>query len=328
MFCPRLDHFVRLNANGRIGKCGHMTNPKDFESFEQLEQSTWLKDIRGKMELDKWPSECQRCQQTEAHTGESIRTKSIERHKILYPKNSRYLIVGGVLDNICNSACQSCSADLSTKIGSLESKQYKKTNNIGQFRTIPQHRILEIDVNGGEPTASPNYRKLIADAPNNVKIVRMNTNGSRVIPELKGLLDRGIMVIVTLSLDGTGATHDYVRWPILWKNYQETVDEYLRMREKNKLLKLDFWTTVSCLNINDLDNIKKYASSRDINHSYAFLNLPEVYSVRFKNKFTNAAKHLAPTQIGIDVDNSEKLDLYIKKQDYLRKINIRDYLSF
>ena len=49
MYCPRLDHFVRLNKNGSIGKCGHMTNAIGFETVKELEDSKWLKDIKATM---------------------------------------------------------------------------------------------------------------------------------------------------------------------------------------------------------------------------------------------------------------------------------------
>ena len=123
MYCPRLDHFVRLNMNGSIGKCGHMIKQKGFDSFEELEHSDWLTGIKDNMAKDIWPAECLRCEKSERVKGESVRTNSIQRHKMLKPVRSDYLILGGVLDNICNSACQSCNAGLSTKIGALESKK-------------------------------------------------------------------------------------------------------------------------------------------------------------------------------------------------------------
>ena len=252
MYCPRLDHFVRLNQDGSVGKCGHMVNAKGFESFKEIENSEWLKRIKDTMSEDKWPDECARCQQSERVKGESIRTNSIVRHKMLHPIRKDYLIVGGVLDNICNSACQSCNAGLSTKIGSLESKNYPRVDNYDLFQRLPQDRITELDVNGGEPTASKNYKKVLTELPANVKIVRMNTNGSRMIKEIEDVLKRNIMVIVTMSLDGMGNVHDYVRWPIKWTDYKKTVDAYKDLQEKYKLLKLDFWTTVSCLNVRNL----------------------------------------------------------------------------
>ena len=30
MQCPRIRHFARLNHNGTIGKCGHMTGAPEF----------------------------------------------------------------------------------------------------------------------------------------------------------------------------------------------------------------------------------------------------------------------------------------------------------
>ena len=302
MYCPRLEHFVRLNANGTIGKCGHMTNAKEFKTFRDLHKSQWLKKIELDMTLDAWPDECIRCKQTEEVTGESIRTKSITRHKMLHPLKNDYLVVGGVLDNICNSACQTCNSSLSTKIGSLESKKYPRINNYEKFWKLPQKRIVEVDVNGGEPTASKNYKKILANLPRNTKIVRMNTNGSRMIPELENILKKGTMVIVTLSLDGVDNIHDYVRWPIKWSNYTKTVDAYKKLKSKYKLLKLDFWTTVSCLNVIDLPKIIEYAKSKDIPHDWAFLNTPNVLNVKYKNALTNNAKHILPNNIAIAED--------------------------
>ena len=277
------------------------------------------------MIFDEWPDECMRCKQTEDTIGESIRTKSITRHKMLHPLKKDYLVVGGVLDNVCNSACQTCNAELSTKIGSLE-KNYIKTNNFAKFFKLPQSRILEVDVNGGEPTASKNYKKLLANLPRKTKIVRMNTNGSRMIDEIITLLKKKIMVIVTISLDGVGDVHDYVRWPIKWKDYTKTVEKYKKLQEQYKLLKLDFWTTVSCLNVGDLPNIIEYAKNKNIPHAWAFLNTPDALNVKYKNNLTTNAKHIAPDKIAIAENNSDQLKLFIKKQDYVRKINIKDYL--
>ena len=65
MYCPRLNHFVRLNQNGSIGKCGHMVNAMGFKTFQDLEESKWLDGIKDKMSKDQWPDECVRCKQTE-----------------------------------------------------------------------------------------------------------------------------------------------------------------------------------------------------------------------------------------------------------------------
>lgn len=336
MYCPRLDHFVRLNVDGSVGRCGHMINPKGFETIDQLDSSEWLHGIKEKVNNNEWPSECERCKLSEETTRESIRTKSIERHKILHPLNNRYLVVGGVLDNVCNSACQTCNSKLSTKIGSLESKDYPRVDNYVRFWELPQDRILEVDVNGGEPTASKNYKKILAKLPPNTKILRMNTNGSRMIPELLDVLNSGIMAIVTLSLDGCGETHNYVRWPIKWDGYTKTVRKYLELRKRFPLLKLNTWTTVSCLNINNLPDIIRFTQQNGLDHAWAFLNAPDVLNVKYSNRYTKRAKQAFANSdieqlqeisntLATQEDNEEALQNFVQKQDALRGISIKDY---
>ena len=337
MYCPRLRHFVRLNQNGSIGKCGHMVNAMGFKTFKDLDESQWLQDMEDTMSKDKWPAECVRCEQTEKVSGESIRTKSIERHKILHPLNSNYLIVGGVLDNVCNSACQTCNAGLSTKIGSLEGKQYKRVDNYETFWQLPQNRILEVDVNGGEPTASKNYKKILANLPPNTRIVRMNTNGSRMIKELETILNTRAMVIVTLSFDGVGDVHDYVRWPIKWNNYVKSVQAYKNLQKQFPLLKLDTWTTVSSLNVANLPNILDFTTRYNLDHDWAFLDRPSVFNVKYKNRFTKKAKVILQSSsypecrkiadsVAVSDENDVDIMRYIQHQDNLRKINYTDYI--
>jgi len=328
MYCPRLDHFIRLNQDGTVGKCGHMVNAMGFEDHQDLEHSGWLSGIKKKMEEGRWPEECKRCEQSERVKGESIRTNSIERHKILHPMREDYLVVGGVLDNVCNSACQSCNAGLSTKIGSLQSKNYPRVNNYKVFKGLPQDRIIELDVNGGEPTASKNYKAILKSLPDNVKIVRMNTNGSRMIPELEDVLKKQIMVIVTMSLDGIGDIHDYTRWPIQWSDYVATLNRYQELQKEYKLLKLDAWTTVSCLNVNTLPDIVSFAKDKGLPHDWAFLHRPSVLNVRYTNHFTLRAKQIAPDEIAVDKDNTQQLNQFISHQDSMRGIRIKDYLNF
>jgi sulfatase maturation enzyme AslB (radical SAM superfamily) len=316
-----------------------MTNAKEFVNVNKMQNSTWLKELKEQMYNDQWPKECVRCEMTEKTSNTSIRLDMIERDRILKAIKKDYLIVGGVLDNICNSACQSCNAQLSTKIGSLESKRYKKINNYDNFFLLPQDRIVEVDVNGGEPTASPNYKKLLKNLPESVKIIRINTNGSRVIPEVVALLEHGIRVIITISFDGTGAVHDYARWPIKWSIYKENVSKYLELRTQYKNLRLNFWTTVSCLNVGDLDNIVQYASNNKIDHAYGFCITPTELDVRHSNKLTVDAKEKLSTSrstllqsIGTTCaslkNNSAELKQFVQSQDALRNISFTNYFNF
>jgi len=317
-----------------------MTQAPEFDSLNDMQDSVWLKDTKKQMENNVWPRECVRCAMSEETSNTSIRLDMIERDRILNSIKKDYLIVGGVLDNVCNSACQSCNAELSTKIGSLYNKNYKKINNYNKFFNLPHDRIVEIDINGGEPTASPSYKKLLKTLPDSVKIIRINTNGSRVMTEIEELLKKEMCVIITLSFDGIGDIHDYTRWPIHWKQYKENVSRYVELRKQYKTLRLNFWTTVSCLNVGDLKNIIDYANEVEIDHAYGFCIRPAQLDIRYNNKLTSEAKEkllltsnkflsAIADKCGLfNIDNSHELKNFINSQDALRKINFKDYFNF
>ena len=139
MWCPRLNHFVRFNPDGTVSRCGHMVDAPKFQSLTEMDHSPWGKNLQAEMMNDIWPRECVRCQETEAEFSTSIRLHAWKTHKEQTRKD--YLIVGGVLDNTCNSACMTCNDQLSTKIGSLKSRQFPIVDNSDKFWNLPLERI-------------------------------------------------------------------------------------------------------------------------------------------------------------------------------------------
>ena len=300
-----------------------MINAPRFETLQQMDSSEWLVHVRESMNQDQWPDECVRCKEVESVGDNSIRQHSLNTHAQLLDARSDYLVLGGVLDNVCNSACQTCNEKLSTKIGSLRSKDYVKINNSALIDTLPVERIVQMDINGGEPSASPNYLKLLENLPPNVKHLRVNTNGSRLISVLPELISCGIKVTVTVSLDGIGRGYDYVRWPIKWSDVEQNILEYQRMG----LHELNTWTTVSALNIGDLKNIFSYVQQHNLKNSWALLETPEVLSVKYNNHLTRTAdvpdelKHI----VAQGEDNTVELQLWTAEQDHARGIKRWDY---
>jgi radical SAM protein with 4Fe4S-binding SPASM domain len=276
MRCPRLDHFVRVNPNGSVSRCGHMVNAPEFNTLEEMDKSLWLKKIKEEMSKEFWPRECIRCQRTEQENGSSVRLNAIKFDQL--QKQEDYLSVGGVLDNVCNSACLTCNETLSTLIGGLKSKTYPIVDNSGKFWKLPLDRIVHLDINGGEPSASKNYKHILANLPPNIQSVRLNTNCSVILTELVDLANRGVQVTVTVSLDGIGSVYEYVRWPIKWDKVYSNLMKYREMP-----VKLNLWTTVSALNVDDLPNIIAFAKEHDIDHSYAYLVDPVELTVENKN---------------------------------------------
>jgi MoaA/NifB/PqqE/SkfB family radical SAM enzyme len=267
-----------------------MINAPQFDTLEEMESSPWLQQMKDQMAHDHWPSECERCQETEPN---SIRMYALELDKQTSQRN--YLQIGGVLDNVCNAACLTCNENLSTRIGSLKGRAFPVIDNSKGFSSLPQERIVHLDINGGEPAYSKNYKSILKNLPPNLRTLRLNTNGSTVLTELADIADRGIEVTVTVSCDGIGPVHELMRWPITWQTFLNNIMIYRSMP-----VKLNLWTTVSALNAEDLPNIQSFAQQHGIDHSYAYLK--------------------APWELSVDNTDTHARDEYIRKQKQLRGI--------
>jgi sulfatase maturation enzyme AslB (radical SAM superfamily) len=267
-----------------------MVNPPKFNSLDEMDDSAWQQNIEQLFTNDIFPDECIRCKQVEQEGNDSIRIHSlnVDQHET----QRDYLQVGGVLDNLCNAACQTCNPDCSTKIGSLTSRVFPVINNSKGFWALPQDRILHLDINGGEPSYSKNYKKILDNLPPNLRTLRLNTNCNVVLHELESIASR-VEVTVTVSCDGIKDVHEFMRWPIKWDTFYKNLMIY-----KTMPVKLNLWTTVSILNVNDLPNIQSFATEHNIDHSYAYLKEPAVLDIN--NKDTAA------------------IDAYIQKQKELR----------
>jgi sulfatase maturation enzyme AslB (radical SAM superfamily) len=87
-----------------------------------------------------------------------------------------------------------------------------------------------------------------------------------------------VQVTVTVSLDGIGPVHDLVRWPVKWTKFYTNLQRYMEMP-----VKLNTWTTVSALNVDDLPNILKFVKEHNLDHSYAYLKEPAELAVENKD---------------------------------------------
>lgn len=324
MYCPRINHFVRLNANGTVSLCGHMVKSAQFDNFNDMVSSAWMTDIITKFEIGEWPAECIRCQKSEAVGEKSIRQYALDEWN-KPQKRSDYLHVGGVLDNVCNAACQTCNEHHSTFLGAKKGIPIRVDNRNG-LQELPWDRITHLDLNGGEPSYSKGYKDLLKNPPPNLTHLRLNTNCNTTLWELGSLADSGVHVTVTVSLDGIGRVHEYMRWPILWNTFFENLTRY-----QNMPVTLNTWTTLSALNIADFNNIVAFTKEHGIDHSWAFLENPDALNVKYANNMTTWARVQLPENIAnmvaVEENNQEQLDAYIREQDAIRKISIKDYIK-
>jgi glutamate-1-semialdehyde 2,1-aminomutase len=168
-------------------------------------------------------------------------------------------------------------------------------DNSTKFWNLPLDRVVHLDINGGEPSYSKNYKHILENLPQNIESVRLNTNCSTVLRELLPIIYRGIKVTVTVSFDGIGDVHDFIRWPIKWDEFYKNLMVY-----KSMPVRLNLWTTVSVLNHHQLPEIIAFAKEHEIDHEYAYLK--------------------SPTVLNVDNKDQSSIDAYIQEQKQLRKI--------
>jgi sulfatase maturation enzyme AslB (radical SAM superfamily) len=327
--CPRLAHNVRLTNSGQFGICGHMVASKNFSTLDELKNSQWLTDLHEKFKMDVWPEECVRCQEMEHMGNSSIREFSMKAHQDYHALDPNYMFVTGLLDNVCNAACVMCSNHASTYIGKLV-RNVVLVDNQDLFHQLPIDKILVFEITGGEPSVSNLYKKSLKSLTNKTKYVRVNTNGSKFIPEIEPLLINGTNVTITLSIDGTHNVFEYIRWPLKWDNVLEVINQYLQLRIKYQNLKLDVWSSISALNIGDFTNIKKFSEQYDIPMSYALVHDPDVLNIKYQNRFTKSAASDTLGTLGllaVDQNNDALIDEFIRVQDNIKKININDFIT-
>jgi MoaA/NifB/PqqE/SkfB family radical SAM enzyme len=285
-----------------------MVDPPRFINYETMVNSEWLKDTKNIFAEGKFPKECIRCEEIEILNSsiKSIRQEAIEEDKKQIKED--YLIADIMLDNICNSACQFCYASISTKIGSLHSTNYVIHDNTEYFKELPLDRIVQLDITGGEPSNSKNVKNLLNNLPPNVQSIRFNTNCSSFMDELANLLNKKIKLSITVSIDGIGKVHDYVRWPIKWDTFYKTLLEYKKFAMDNpELINVNLWSTINSLNINDLENINNFAKEINLSHSFSLLNEPDALNVCYENELTLLAKEKF-----LNSNNQMVIDIYSK----------------
>ena len=90
---------------------------------------------------------------------------------------------------------------------------------------------------------------------------------------------------------------------------------YKDLSNKYNKLKLDTWTTVSALNVNYITDIQKYCRDRDIRHSYAFLDTPEVLNVKYTNWFTLSSDL---SNVATEQDNTKELEAFLELEEACR----------
>jgi len=192
----------------------------------------------------------------------------------------------------CNLKCRICSKNYSSA-WYAEDKKYHKVRDIHEIdymfdagkdfwvNQIAQFVDVEhITLKGGEPLLDHTHlkmlEKLLKLGKKDVKI-HYNTNGT-IFPEKHlEVLNEFDNVAFTLSIDNIDDRFEYERNGVAWETVKLNLENFSKL-DRNKY-RIDFYTSVSLMNILDLTKTISYADSLDFKHELNYVDDPEYFSI-------------------------------------------------
>jgi MoaA/NifB/PqqE/SkfB family radical SAM enzyme len=140
--------------------------------------------------------------------------------------------------------------------------------------------IEHISMKGGEPLLDRTHLKMLEKLLNlgkkDVKI-HYNTNGT-IFPEKHlEVLNEFDNVAFTLSIDNIGEKFEYERNGVAWEKVRLNLENFSKL-DRNKY-RIDFFTTVSLINVLDLTETMSYGDKLNFKHELNYVDGPEYFSI-------------------------------------------------
>ena len=272
----------------------------DVDSIEDWFNSDYLNNVRQSMMNGQQLKECVTCYKNESIYGMSARTDTNKRYEGAVDEKSIKKI-DLKLGNKCNLKCKMCFPYASSELwkewkelgwNSTEkdpnndtSWKYfdgyfeedyawpKNKSNIDKIKEAAIKTKL-IHVTGGEPTLNPEFFQLLKycidkDVAKDI-VLEVTTNATKIHPKFFDMVKEFKQLILTISMDGTGKTYEYVRYPAKYDVVYNNILKYnkfvLGLPNKSVLrfnFVMQFW------NVHNAIDVIKNLAHLAINHQEA-----------------------------------------------------------
>ena len=259
-------------------------------SLNRIQNSSYMQKLRSEFIEGNLPATCERCWRVEDSGGTSKRQHTINRLKNLvddssWTTDSKDLIFLDLkLGNICNLKCRICgpwssSTFASEDMGEVMNLSKKQTyayqmiregmwprNNVNFWNDLDSiaEQIRYLEFTGGEPfliNEHFDFLRTLVDKglAHNIEI-HYNTNGT-VYPE------RGIelwphfkLVEIAFSIDDIKERFEYQRSNAKWREVEDNIYKFRRLRQTSKNIKLQLCCTISIWNVIYFHEIAAWAT--------------------------------------------------------------------
>ena len=339
----------------------------DKDPIEEIANSVNFKEVRRKMISGEFPSECKTCYFYEKNKIYSKRMESnlkfahlidealenTEEDGTLKSVNYKYIELR--LGTVCNLKCVTCNPFSSNRwnedVDAFKDTEFEKNYFRCDIRTewfrsqtfydellTKCDGLEEVWINGGEPTLIKEHayflEKLIEDGRAKNVNLHYSINMWSIPDKFIEIWKKFKHVRLHLSIDDIGERNDYIRHGSKWTSIMNSFDKILQYRD---VFKLEVCQTVSCLNVSNIDEFKKFFNQYNmvIAHNYvhhpSFLHV-SILPTEMKQGILNNLVHLrederlrleAELLKETNEEEFEKFKSYINLLDKKRNNDIR-----
>lgn len=242
---------MQVSPDGSLKSCcvyqqnNHIGKIYSFNEYDEW-WNTGLKEVRQNIIDGDPPKSCSFCFDTEfQNSGVRVNAnnwmvKSIPDYTVSKTPENIDITFG----NICNLKCIMCGSYASSRIEAEYQQHKSKFDSIGiQNNPIPKknpwwedpvqidrmaHIVSQaryVNFSGGEPLLAPALINLLEAIPETC-FVEINTNCTRLTEEHLQLFKK-LRGRISISLDGIGAHHEYVRHESSWTTIEKNIHRLL-----------------------------------------------------------------------------------------------------
>ena len=215
--------------------------------------SNGLTTLRNNFIEQKLPASCSLCfNKTFQNSGVRVNVnKWLANNQLDYNVSNTPEHIDITFGNVCNLKCIMCSSFSSSKIEAEYQQHKQKYNSIGIIQpAMPKlnkwwedSKILEqvlhiiskakyINFSGGEPLLTPQIVDMLKVTPKNCQ-VEINTNLTKLTDEHIDCLRKFDLARISISLDGVGPHHEYVRYDSNWSEIENNINKLFGANLKN-----------------------------------------------------------------------------------------------
>ena len=175
----------------------------------------------------------------------------------------------------CIARCIMCNIwQISRDVPNLPADQWVKLLSSDLFVDL-----RELDITGGEPFIKKDLPDLFAGicelkktSLKALKSIAVTTNGlltekvlthtEKILPKLQ---KKNLELVMVCAMDAVGNIHDKIRnYKNAWSKVNETIEGLIKLKEKYTNLIIGLKTTILPINIDELENIARYAASKGL----------------------------------------------------------------